>query len=959
MSIDPTPLDALLSVSDEGLALIDGQGTVRYVSPALAGLLGRTYTELVGANVFDLVHPTEIEQAVAALRYRLDESGDQLPRTLRLLHAAGHWVPVEVGGQVRELGGQAVVAIRVVPVATGSALLQWKTRASASELVVRQAFTLMAAQPSTVMTAVSDVVEQLARFVAAHGAAVFVETPGGLEFQSGWRLGREVYERIGRIGSETPALESIRGRLNEHGYSVIQDHREAPGHEALAAIGVRSSMLVSFPYRGGLGFIVLWRTDVRPWSDDALRVSRSCATLIGQALVKGDSDERFARAFDEGPVGFGMISWSGEVLDSNRQLREQFGTDETVGVTLLDRVHADDRDMVRAAVHALKERRTERTVLTLRVTGPNDEARVLRSHVCRLGDDTVRSCVFVLVEDITELTRQREELEANERRSRELVASIPAFVARLDRAGRILMCGPEIANRGVRPEDLIGRQIGEVFDGVVDTPFWSRLMDVFNHGERFEEQFAFELPDGPLVVEVRSVPEFTADGSVESLLILALDVTDSRAMAARLAYNAAHDPLTGALNRDTLLDRLQHTLESVPGRGASLLFLDLDRFKVVNDSMGHAAGDELLRLAVDRIREHVRADDVVARIGGDEFVVLLPDADSTAAAALAERVRDGFERPFSIFGVDVRQTVSVGVAVHEDPGVQAVADLLGQADLAMYEAKQRGRNRREMFDDRMRSRLEARTTLEQELRTAIVREELMVHYQPEVELLSRQIVGVEALLRWDHPTRGLLPAAEFIDVAEDAGLIHDLGRFVLTRASADVATLAAGQNRLTLRVNVSAREFVRGNLAADVADALAASGFAASALCLEVTEHTIMSDPELADRQIEELRSLGVKFAIDDFGVGYSSLAQLKRFAMDAVKIDRSFVADLPGARDSRAIVGSILGLARALSLDVVAEGVETEEQARCLRLLGCERAQGYLFGRAMPIDDLSRFVAG
>lgn len=448
-----------------------------------------------------------------------------------------------------------------------------------------------------------------------------------------------------------------------------------------------------------------------------------------------------------------------------------------------------------------------------------------------------------------------------------------------------------------------------------------------------------------------------APGSLEPYVLCALeDVTESHEQRLKLEYAAKHDPLTRAANRAAMVDRIEH-LVATEGKSPALLVVDLDRFKLVNDSMGHAVGDQVLCAVVERLRGQVRQEDLVARLGGDEFAIVVAGLDADGARWLAARMRAAFDKPLQLSGRSVSQTISVGVALGE--WGLAADELLVRADRALYTSKAKGRNQSVIFDTSMNDEVLERLDMERQLRRGLDNGEFEVHFQPEFEVADLQIVGVEALLRWAHPTRGLVPAADFINVAESTGMIDELGRFALREACGSFATVCSdlGLTDLTLRVNISAREFARPELPDLVRSALHHAGLDPARLCLEMTEMTLMDSPEQALSTFERLHDIGVQFAIDDFGTGYSSLTYLKRFPVDAVKIDRGFVTDLQSEAESQTIVASIINLASALSLQVVAEGIEHRDQLEVLRSLGCARGQGYLISDAMSAIDLNAFL--
>jgi len=439
--------------------------------------------------------------------------------------------------------------------------------------------------------------------------------------------------------------------------------------------------------------------------------------------------------------------------------------------------------------------------------------------------------------------------------------------------------------------------------------------------------------------------------------VLRATLQEREALAAQLQHQAFHDDLTNLANRAMFNDRVRHALARARrgSGGIAVLFVDLDDFKVVNDSMGHAAGDRLLQEVAGRLRGCLREPDTIGRLGGDEFAILVEGVDLASVRVLAERVLATLAAPYPVVGGHVTVHASVGVAFDEHATGDDV-QLLRNADIAMYAAKNRGKGTYEVFQPPMLRSVRDRNDVTAALRGAIERRELVVHYQPIVDLRTWRVGGTEALVRWPRPDRGLVPPDEFIPIAEETGLVVDIDRFVLRESCRQAAAWNARLGPLLLHVNLSAMHLQRDDLADTVAGALRDSGLAPDRLTLEITE-SVLAQVDVAVVRLRELKRLGVHLAIDDFGTGYSSLSYLQRMPIDAVKIDKSFVDGVTGGPEESAVARAILALAATLRLDTVAEGVEQAAQARELADLGCRWAQGYHFSRPVAAPEMARLV--
>ena len=513
---------------------------------------------------------------------------------------------------------------------------------------------------------------------------------------------------------------------------------------------------------------------------------------------------------------------------------------------------------------------------------------------------------------------------------------------------------------GIDPAALIGQRRlgGSAFDAPEDE-VRLHLAQIENREPFRDFSYGYLRPDGKkCYLRISGEPIFDADHVFQGYRGVGSDETRATLAAQRVHQLACYDSVTGLPNRNMFIAELERALARARRSGGTfgLCYIDLDRFKTINDSLGHAAGDELLKTMAARLRSLLRESDLVARLGGDEFVVLLEgQADVASLSAVARKLLATVSEPLALEGRSLWITGSCGVALFPSDGGDP-ATLLKNADAAMYQAKAEGKNNFQFYTAALAARAAHLFALESDLRLAVERNELVLHYQPKIDLASASMRGLEALIRWQHPERGLLPPGEFIPMAEDSGLIVPLGRWVLQAACRQLrAWRDVGFDVPRCAVNLSARQFGNESLLDDVVASLSGAGLEAGLLEVEITESVLMSDPERANHILQRLHALGVHISIDDFGTGYSSLAYLKRFPAQTLKIDRSFVSGLPDDRDDATITQAVIALSHSLGLQVVAEGVETKEQLEFLQRHGCDQAQGYLIGRPMPAAQLAQ----
>jgi len=662
------------------------------------------------------------------------------------------------------------------------------------------------------------------------------------------------------------------------------------------------------------------------------------------------TEERYRLLFDSGPFpSFVLRRGDRVVLDWNGAAERTFGwSREHVVGSPIDGLGICQMGCAVAMRLMGGERfdptfTAETTLLTQ--DGEQVEAEVQALEISLGGVDAV----LMMVRDVTAQRRA-------ERAARESAARFQAFfdhagiaVTLLTIDGRVERANPACRDiLGFAPDEIVGKSLQRFVhpDDVLDVAeLFAELVTTARESVTLEKRLCRR--DGSVVWGLLTVARASA-GDAPRLMLMLQDVTERKRMEEELTRQAFEDERTGLANRALFRDRLRHALERRARHDAdvAVLLLDLDGFKRVNDSLGHAAGDALLRVVGQRIANTVRAGETVARLGGDEFAIVIESVrDDEDPKTLAERLLRVVSAPITVHGREVAVNVSIGIAVAErgDDG-DAV---LRSADIAMYSAKTSGKHCARVFDPSMHERAVVWLEVEQDLRRAIANEEFRLHFQPLVRLGSGRVRGFEALLRWQHPRRGLVPPGEFLTVAEETGLMVTIGRWVLHDACQQAATWPdSGDGFPSISVNLAPRQLESETLVGDVESALTRSGLDAGRLILEITEGEIMLHPDMALARLRELKALGVRVAIDDFGTGYSSLSHLQYFPVDELKIDRSFVSRMEDGEREASFVRTMLSLAHSIGVEVVAEGIERDTQEQALTELGCHTGQGYLFSR-------------
>jgi diguanylate cyclase (GGDEF)-like protein/PAS domain S-box-containing protein len=568
-----------------------------------------------------------------------------------------------------------------------------------------------------------------------------------------------------------------------------------------------------------------------------------------------------------------------------------------------------------------------------------------------------------LTAEVEERKAAERALRASEERFRSLVQNSSDVISIVDADGSVRYHSESVRRvLGYDPAELVdGDPLALVHPDDRDRVARFVAEAALRPGVTPAETWRVRHRDGTWLHSETVAANLLEDANVRGLVLNTRDVSDRKELEAQLVHQAFHDGLTGLANRTLFTERVEHALARTGQGELAVLFIDLDDFKHVNDSLGHAAGDQLLVAAARRLQGCLRPTDVAARLGGDEFAVLLERVtDGEAAATVAGRVLDTLHQPFGLNGRTIPIKASLGVATGQ-PGTDEADELLRNADVAMYTAKAGGKDRFELFRPDMHEDLLQRLELEAELRHVADRDQLVLHYQPIVELVSGRISRVEALVRWDHPVKGLLPPVAFIPLAEEQGLIGPIGNWVLLQACLQARRWHdqfPDAPPLSVHVNLSGRQLEEQSLVGEVVQALETSRLSPRQLTLEITESVLVTDIEAMSGRLRELKGLGVMLAIDDFGTGYSSLSYLRRFPIDMLKIDKAFVDGIGQGREDTALAHAIVKLSHTLQLHTVAEGIEHSEQAAHLAALGCQDGQGYLFARPLDTGAMTELLA-
>ena len=699
-------------------------------------------------------------------------------------------------------------------------------------------------------------------------------------------------------------------------------------------------------------------------------VGRRAARTVDQVTeLLARNEARFRAMVRDSSDIMAVVDSHGRLVYASPATERILGLDiePLIGTDVFELIHPDDRYHALAAFQTVMANATGGDRVEFRMRHSDGGWRTVEALGTNLLDDPSVEGLVISARDLTDRRRAEADLREAQERFRSAFEHAPIGMALISLDGHVFRVNRALVG-------ILGRSESELLRATItdlshpdDRELAGTSIAGLLAGEAPSDQHEqrFVHRDGhPVWLSVSTSLVRDVDDRALYLVTQMEDITERKASGEALAHQAIHDPLTGLPNRLLFVERLgrELTRATASHERVAVLFLDLDRFKLVNDSLGHSTGDRLLVAVADRLSAAMGPTDVVARFGGDEFVVLCQNVSSEETAELmAERLAAVVAKPVVLVEGEVFVTASIGIALSEGQG-DTPETLLRNADAAMYQAKELGRDRAELFDAPTHHRAVDNLRTGNALHRALERGELRVHYQPVLDLATHKLTGFEALIRWQHPERGLIPPAEFVPLAEETGLIVPIGMWALEEASRQTVRwhrAAHGGSRISISVNLSPRQLAEPALPNEVARVLAETGLHPDSLWLEITESTLMRDTESALSALGALRALGVHLSVDDFGSGYSSLAYLERLPVEALKVDRSFVSGVGQRADSTAITTAIVHLARALNLLTVAEGIEQPGQLDALRAMGCELGQGFLFGKPRPADFFGADPAG
>ncbi len=924
---------SLLEHSTDAVVVVGVDGAISYVSPAITNLFGRTAEDLMAGGNRGFVHPDDLADLVEQTLDVYAQPDAAATVQARVLHANGAWRWVEIS--YLNLANDPRVNGIVVHIRD---ITEMRAAEDAREAGERRLLALV--QYS------DNIVEILDR-----NATIIWASPA-----SEWVVGWSVEDL-----SDHQAADLVHpDDLDDVALVFLEVHAGPLGTTSRGRARIRCK-------DGSWKWLECTFTN-RLDDPAVLGIIGNFRDISGRVKAEEDlrdSERLFRSLAESSPSGIYQLDVNNNCVYVNERWQEITGLSfaDAIGQGWQRMIHPDDRPDVRGADGTVPDVYRDAMFSEFRIVRPDGTIRwvVARSSPL-VGEDGTATGRVGTIADITD----RMEARRDTQRLTDIFEATHDLVGIADRDGRVLYFNASAreffgisAHGELTDESLMTRFTPDVADRIVNEIQPQLERDGMWYGE-----LTVTRGDGVIVPVLAQLLTHTDEhGDFEFFSGVMHDISERKAFESQLEHQATHDPLTSLPNRVLLLERLQLAIDRARrlNKRVAVLFLDLDHFKVVNDSLGHGVGDRLLMSIADRLKTVVRPGDTIARFGGDEFVVLCEDLETRAdAVAVADRVNSVISGPFTVDDAEVFVGVSIGIAFPDDPDAEP-GTLIRDADAAMYRAKEKGRARWEIFDNAMRASAVDRLDIENALRRAQERRELRVFYQPIIALDGGHIEGVEALIRWEHPERGLLLPGEFIHVAEETGLIVPMGAWVLEQACRQVMRWRASLPEfgpLRLSVNLSSRQLGHPNLVADVRAIITDTHINPSQVELEITESVLMDDVEMSEETLGQLKRLGVKLVVDDFGTGYSSLSYLRRFPVDVLKVDQSFVDGLGSDPSDSAIVTAIVTLAHTLGLSAIAEGVETTTQLDELRRLGCDMAQGFLMARPGTGHDIGELLA-
>ncbi|QGQ94662.1 bifunctional diguanylate cyclase/phosphodiesterase [Paenibacillus psychroresistens] len=659
--------------------------------------------------------------------------------------------------------------------------------------------------------------------------------------------------------------------------------------------------------------------------------------------------------------GYYEIDMDGNLSQSNHSLAEILGVsqNELLGHNITEFMNGEDAQKLKQVFHWVSHEGTAVNCVEWQVNYKDSLRKSVEGSVVliRESENGMPLGYRGIIRDITERKDSEKLLAESRYRYKSLVDYNPDLICSIDLEGIILTINPATEKiTGFSSNQLLGINCGHFIGRrKVSKVIHYHLLAKKGTSSSFE--ISIQHKQGHSVdLQIRLIP-IIINNQIDGIYIIGKDITEHKQAEETINHMAYHDALTDLPNRRLFIDKLTDGLLQTERAEHKLavLFLDLDRFKYINDSLGHSFGDRLLKTVADRLKYCIGRSGTIARMGGDEFTILLSDIiDESSIILIARSIIEEINNPILIDGRECSVTASIGISIYPDDGNDAQT-LMMNADTAMYRSKETSRNTYKFFNHHMSEQASKQLSVEQELRKAVERNELVLMYQPQVDLISDQITGVEALVRWQHPSRGLVPPLEFIPLAEETGMIVPIGEWVLrTACRQNVEWQMAGYTPMRVAVNLSAYQFKQSNIVQTVAEILRETGLNPKYLELEITESIAMQNAEQVIQTLEALKLLGIQISIDDFGTGYSSLSYLRNFPIDRLKIDKTFVDNITDSAGDAVIAESIIAMAKSLKLEVIAEGVETKEQYQFLKSSGCHEMQGYFFSKPLPVDRLT-----